>query len=77
MNGSPSGKWGKFESLKLANVAIFLVSSGVLTQITSFVTNTDFGKYTPLVMAGWNLLLAFIVFLAKNNTPKEDLPNAP
>ena len=69
MNGQPSGKFGKYELQKLIMIAGFLVSSGILTGITSLLTSIDFGKWSPVVMAGWNLLLAGIYLLASDNTP--------
>lgn len=70
MNGLPSGKFGQYEMQKLINVALFLVSSGILTSLTSIITSHDFGAYSVVVLASWNLILAFISFLAQDNTPK-------
>ncbi len=82
-SGSPSGKFGSYELQKIVSVATFLASSGLLTQITTYLSGIDMGKWGTIIMAAWNLLLAVIYYLAKDNSiavppsPTEDLKNAP
>lgn len=51
-------QWSKENSSKLLKVALFVVSSALLTAGTEFVAQVDFGQWTPIVMAVWNVVLA-------------------
>lgn len=69
MKGKPSGKFGKWEMEKLVTVATFIASSGILTNLTGYLSSLDMGKWGTIIMAAWNLLLAIIYLIAKDNRP--------
>ncbi len=69
INGQPSGKFGQGELAKLITIATFLASSGILTSITGYLTSLNMGKWGTITMAAWNLFLAIIYLVAKDNTP--------
>lgn len=69
MNGKPSGRFGQYELAKLITVATFLASSGILTNVTGYLSSLNMGKWGLVIMAAWNLFLAFIYLIAKDNTP--------
>ncbi len=49
----PSGD-GRFA--KLYRGAAIAVAGTLLTYLTSYVTQTDFGQWTPAVVAGWSVV---------------------
>lgn len=51
-------QWSKENSKKLLHVAGFIVASALLTAGSEFITQVDFGQWTPIVMALWNVVLA-------------------
>ena len=41
--------------LKLAKGAGIAAAGAVLTYVTHWISGTDFGPYTPAIMAGWSI----------------------
>ena len=48
-------KWSKGNAGHIGMVALFVVGSGVATQLIQFIGQIDFGSYDPVVMALLNL----------------------
>jgi hypothetical protein len=60
----PESKWKT-----LGEQALLVAAAGVLTYITEHVGGTDFGQYTPMIVAGAATLLNYIKKVIDNPTP--------
>ena len=54
-------KLNKADLISMLKGLLITLAGAACTYLTSYITATDFGMYTPLVMTGW----AFIVNLVR------------
>jgi len=57
---SESMKISKADLLKVGKGALIAGSGAILTYLTSAITTLDFGAYTPMVVAGFGILVNFL-----------------
>lgn len=50
----------KEDLVKVGKGALIAGAGAALTYLTSALTSLDFGEYTPLVVAGWGILVNFL-----------------
>lgn len=53
-------KISKTDLVKVGKGALIAGAGAVLTYLTSAITTLDFGEYTPLVVAGFGILVNFL-----------------
>ncbi len=59
-NGSPSGFLNADELLKVGKGLLIAASGAAITYIASWVSDTDFGVWTPTVTAGAAVVVNFL-----------------
>jgi hypothetical protein len=42
---------------KVGKGALIAAGGALLTYITTFISGTDFGAYTPVIVAGWGVVV--------------------
>ncbi len=47
----------EYDAQKLMTGALIAVSGALLTYVTQIITDTDFGSYTPLLVASWSVIV--------------------
>lgn len=50
----------KEDLIKVGKGALIAGGSAILTYLTSAITSLDFGEYTPIVVAGFGILINFL-----------------
>ena len=53
-------KISKVDLIKIGKGALIAGSGAILTYLTSAITTLDFGAYTPMVVAGFGILVNFL-----------------
>lgn len=53
-------KISKEDLLKVGKGALIAGSGAILTYLTSAITTIDFGSYTPMIVAGFSILVNFL-----------------
>ena len=53
-------KVSKNDLVKVGKGALIAGAGAILTYLTTAITSLDFGEYTPLVVAGFGILINFL-----------------
>tara|TARA_B100000700_G_scaffold319225_1_gene413975 strand:- start:2312 stop:2545 length:234 start_codon:yes stop_codon:yes gene_type:complete len=66
--GSPSFSLGNADFKKLGKGMLIAVAGAALTYGSEWISGTDFGTWTPIVVAGWSVAVNFIRKFVSNNS---------
>ena len=68
VKGSKPFELSKADLIKLGTGLGIAVSGAALTYLSQFMASTDFGVYTPVIVAGWGVVVNIVRKYLKDNS---------